>query len=280
MSPTKIAVRPGSTALSYPNTVPTPGTGDPVDAWAAMTPAQRRMFPRRARLVVTPEINLLAWGLPSMTSRGGIIVVSGPAGSGKSVAAQAIATVSPVRTVSVELSPRTKSKAFWHDIASAISGAPPQHTEKQLRDLVRTQLHTEPTLLIVDEAQNVGMPSLLQLRWLCGLNIPGFALLLAGVGLDSYIQREPQLASRVDRRVILERVPIGALSPYLRRYHPLVEEMPDDLLERIDTTYANGLWRHWSKLLFTLDNDLHITSGVTADQARAAIQAITGCSPW
>lgn len=239
---------------------------------------QQREMPAGASLVVTGHMETLARGLPTAIKRGAIIVVSGPSGSGKTTAVEAVIAVTPMPSVRVELEPRTRAKGMWSSLAMALTGAYVDGPTDTLRRQIHSYLSVNPTLIVVDEAQNVGLPALLNLRWLAGLGLH-FTLLLAGAGLNDYVSREPQLASRVSRRILLDPLPPGQMTAAARAFHPIFDQMDQELLLEIDHVYAHGLWRPWSHLAKTLVNDFG-QQQADRDDVRIAIQTITGRPPW
>lgn len=234
-------------------------------------------MPDDANLVVTDQIKKLTYYAATAVDRGDIVLVSGAAGCGKSTMLAAVQGVSGVRVVNAEIPPRTRDKAIYQQLHQALWRAPEEGTVASLQDRIRAQLALEPTLVIVDEAQNVGLPFLMAMRWLNGATNFRFGLILAGVGLQKHIQREPQLSSRVAKRVLVEKVDFAAMLPQLRKFHPMLAEADEDVLRYVDQLYANGYWRAWSLFLQNVQ-DL-FAEAVDGDIARAAITMNTDVAP-
>ena len=257
---------------------------DHPDAWnvaagsSHWSPQQQAEMPSGASLVVTPAMEALSRGMPSAIRRGAIILVSGPSGSGKTTAVEAAIAVTPMPAVRVELEPRTRTVLLWVVLATALTGCTSSGAAHELRGHIRDYLTAHPTLIVVDEAQNVGLNALLNLRWLAGLGLH-FTLLLAGAGLNEYVAKEPQLASRVSRRILLDAQPPAWMIPAVRQFHPVFAQMPQDLLLEIDEVYGRGLWRPWAHLAATLVNDFGVKKA-TREDVHAAIHSISGRPPW
>jgi hypothetical protein len=69
---------------------------------------------------------------------------------------------------------------------------------------------------------SVGLPCLLQLRWLYSSTNLSFGLVLVGIGLEGYPGKEAQLRSRVSRRVLLRTPEIAELRDQLTQFHPVL----------------------------------------------------------
>ncbi len=252
-----------------------------LDGAAQRLPAYAAQWlPKGASLVQRDKIHLLAGLMPHTLERRGIVVVSGPAGSGKTTTVAAVVGVAPVRAVYVALPPKTRDKMLWENLAGAI-GATAVGTQRQLQDAVQAQLATQPTMLVVDEAQNVGLEALKALRWLTGQLTCPFAMVLSGIDLNQALGKEPMLASRVSARVLLRSPRFGDLLPELRSFHPVLDQVARTnpaLLGRVDSAYAHGSWRAWSLLIDQLNAFGYTT--LNEESAADAIELIAGSRPW
>lgn len=255
-----------------------PDAWDVSRAWRHMSPQTRRhLLPAHGNLVVTREMRTAANAVPLALRRGASVLVSGEPGAGKSVLLAALTAVSTVPVAAVELSPSQNGGVDqWQKIAQAVTGETVTGKRAYLQDVTRDHMTANPTLMIVDEAQNIGVTALMQLRWLWGMNFPGCAVILAGAGLNEHVAKNPQLSGRVDMRILLN--PLGRQETIQRvqASHPLAAQMPVGLLKQIDDVYAQGSWRLWSKFLLVLDNDLGHTGPVDRNLASMAIQLISG----
>ncbi|GAA2735205.1 hypothetical protein GCM10009867_17030 [Pedococcus aerophilus] len=239
-----------------------------------------RHIPTGGRLVITAQMRQVAAGMPSALDRGAVTAISGPYGSGKSTLLNAVAAVSDVNTAIATLPRRATERAQWEEIATAVTGARPTGTARALQNITRDYLAAVPTLLVVDEAQFLGDPELLSLRWLWTQPYPRFAIVFAGTDLFTHLDKVPSVATRIDRRIALHHHTWDKMRQLLAQHHPGTSTHTDpDLLASIDREYAHGSWRAWSKLLLALANDFGRTGPITRDDARAAIATITGTTP-
>jgi|tagenome__1003787_1003787.scaffolds.fasta_scaffold20806163_2 ABC-type polar amino acid transport system ATPase subunit len=256
----------------------------PSHAWDVAAAAQHlpaqvaRELPTGAALVPTDELHRLVFYARSAVEKNHMVLISGPAGSGKSTLVGALEGIAGVTVANVLIPHGSRSKDVWQEIARGVTGAPQPGTQSELQDTVRTALSQTPTLLIVDEAQNVGLNALLALRWLNNRLPTNVGMILAGVNLQDRFEREPQLSTRVKRRILLEPLPWPQMLPLLQQFHPVLAATDPELLERVDVVHARGLWRHWQGFLDAVD-DFGITGALTEEHASAAVEMVTGRRP-
>jgi hypothetical protein len=236
----------------------------------------RTNMPSGARLVVTDELRLLVAFARTAVERGHVIVVSGESGIGKTTMAGAVEAVATVRVARAEIPPRSRDKQVWEYLARAVLGSVPGGTAAQLRDAITARLIAEPTLLFVDDAHNVGLPCLLQLRWLHSATNRGFGLVLLGVHLDAYLNREAQLRSRVTRRVLLRTPDFGALREQLAAFHPVLAHTSPALLGWVNDVYAHDSWYPWASFTAAAVEDLRVTTHLTPATAALAVRMTSG----
>jgi hypothetical protein len=179
----------------------------------------------------------------------------------------------------VNLPRRATERTQWEEIATAVTGATPTGTARNMQNLTREYLTAVPTLLVIDEAQYLGQSALLTLRWLWAHPFPRFAIVLAGSNLFAHLQAEPSVGTRIDRRIELHHHTTPKMLQLLSAHHPSVAATDPTLLRAIDREYARGSWRKWSKLLLALANDWGTTGPITVADATEAIHGIEGVLP-
>jgi hypothetical protein len=239
----------------------------------------RRHIATGGQLVITAQMRALAQGMPSALDRGAAIALSGPYGAGKSTVLTAVAAVADVNTAIVNLPRRATERTQWEEIATAVTGATPTGTARNMQNLTREYLTAVPTLLVIDEAQYLGQSALLTLRWLWAHPFPRFAIVLAGSNLFAHLAAEPSVGTRIDRRIELHHHTTPKMLQLLSAHHPSVAATDPTLLRAIDREYARGSWRKWSKLLLALANDWGTTGPITVADATEAIHGIEGVLP-
>lgn len=240
-------------------------------------PAYARVgLPTGARLVVTDELRLLIAYASTAVAGGHVIVVSGESGVGKTTMAGAVEAVADVRVARAEIPPKTRDKQVWRALATAVLGTAPPGTAEQLRGAIKTRLLAEPTLLFVDDAHNVGLDCLLQLRWLHSATNRGLGLVLIGVGLNGYLNKEAQLASRVTRRILLRTPDFADLRDQLARFHPVLAATSPALLAWVNDVYAHNSWYAWATFTATAVGDLGVSSRLDPRTAALAVLMTSG----
>lgn len=254
------------------------------DAWDVTAAAQHlppqvlRDLPTGAALVPTDELHRLVFYARTTVEKNFIVLVSGPAGSGKTTLVGAVEGIAGVTVANVSIAHGSRSKDVWQELARGVTGAPQPGTQSELQDTVRCVLALTPTLLIVDEAQNVGLNALLALRWLNNKVPTNVGMILAGVDLQKRFEREPQLSTRVKRRILLEPRTWPVMLPLLQQFHPVLAATDPELLQRVDEVHARGLWRHWQGFLDAVD-DFGITGPLSYEHAESAIEMVLGRRP-
>ena len=259
-------------------------TGDP-DAWNITNAAayldrgwQPDDLPANSELIITPEMMRVAAGMPSALRPGrrAPMAVSGPFGSGKTTLLATLTAVSDVNCAVVDLTHTRSTKKQWQLIGHAVTGGELAGTASQIQDHTRDYLHLHPTLLIVDEAQNLTSDALLQLRWLFSHRYNQFAILLAGTHLFDHLDDHPAVGTKITRRTELAHPDTDTIIDLVRRHNPFLAATDRHLLVQVDETYARGSWRMWTHLLKTLGDDWgHKDGAFTADDLNDAILSIT-----
>lgn len=245
-----------------------------------LDPAFRAKFmPAGADVVITPQLRQLITGMPACLGRGKATALSGPVGAGKTTIVEALAAVSDVNTAIANITAGATNKAVWETIASAVTDENRTGTARNLQATTLDYITSNPTLLIVDEAQHIGRPALMQLRWLWAHPFPRFAIVLAGSNLFAALDADDAVGSRIDRRIPVHHHSTTRMVELVRAQHPQAAATDPHLLASINDSYAHGSWRAWSKLLLAVVNDLHHTGPLTDDIAAAAILEITGVRP-
>jgi hypothetical protein len=202
--------------------------------------------------------------------------VSGPWGAGKSTLLQALAAVSDVNTVHVEIPESANAPAAqWQVLTEAITGAATGTSRKMQRD-AHDYLTVVPTLLIVDEAQHLDYRALRQLRWLWTAKLPRFALVLAGSKLAEHVAGERSVHTRINRRILLRAHGTDRMLDLLRRSDPDLAASDTELLRQVDEAYGRGCWRNWSELLVKAAVEFGHTGPLTFDTAATVVYDRTG----
>jgi hypothetical protein len=141
-------------------------------------------------------------------------------------------------------------------------------------DLVPVLLEANP-VVVIDEAQNLGAAGLQQLRFfhdrcrpVLPTDPPGFTLVLVGSTVDRALGRADELDSRVSAWVKFEPLKDEPLLRALREWHPLLADLPPELLLQIDRERCRGNFRRWAQFLNAYAKAHHRRPATTADERR------------
>jgi hypothetical protein len=252
-----------------------PDAWNPTAAPRLLPEYARTGLPAGASLVITDELRLLIAFASRAATGGDVVVVSGESGLGKTTMAGAVEAVATVRVARAEMQPRVRDKQVWRELALAVLGHVPAGTADQLRLAIKARLMSQPTLLFVDDAHNVGLNCLLQLRWLHAATNRGFGLVLVGVNLDEYLNREKQLRTRVTRRILVPQPDFTVLRPQLAQFHPILAGIGPRLLSWVNDVYCRNNWYEWSTYTQAV-NSLRVTGRLTPENAATALKMTTG----
>ena len=206
-----------------------------------------------ATVIVTRDFYLAQRAISDTFRLGCIGVLEGPAGLGKTLSADywrsEHADVSSVRLV---FPSQVTSKDVACGLAEALTGVAQEDTLRRLSALLLKLLSEERRLVVIDEAQFLGKQTIEYLRYLSDFETTRFGLLLVGGhGCWQVLSREPMLRSRVRRRVSFKPLAPQEVCVIMRRYHPLLADVSDELLLYIDEHFARGEFRAWASFAST-----------------------------
>jgi hypothetical protein len=209
----------------------------------------RRKMPDGSSLNLTDEVLLALDVAPTLIADGGFGLVHGPAGAGKSMVLGVIQAVCPHRVVHVLLEGPLNSKAFDDRIYRALTGTVMEGTESSIEDAIAVELSNAPTLLVVDEAQNVSPSTLLALRRFSDMSHAPFGVQLACLGSTKNLRRNTALWDRVLEPIELHPLSGAQLLSKLAGFHPLLADADPQLLFDIDDAHCRGSWRAWAQFI-------------------------------
>ena len=256
---------------AHRNTVPTPRAGTdalsplrlglthrrlpigpltPITSRQQLPPHIADWLPAGAELVHTAALQNLLDGARAVLQSRKTILIGGKPGGGKSLAMATLQAALPVRCAEVLIEADTNGKDAVAALYEAVIGQRPgDQIRRELTYELRDALSEEPLVLFIDEAQNIELSVLRNLRFL--LQYPGtkFAMVLGGTGIVERVQSIGMLNSWVRKRVNFNPMTGTVLLDVLGRWHPMLSNAQDDLLLEIDRVYAHGNLRCWSDVL-------------------------------
>ena len=215
----------------------------------AVTLTVSRPLPANTTLVETEPLRVLLAAAPVALKNRRIICVSGDSGCGKSVALDVLKHQLDVPVATVILDRGSTDKQVIEEIYKAVHRQPgPMHSSIRKAEMMahlRSTLANEQVVLMVDEAQNASLRALELARQLHEDPTSRCGLILSGVNLSEKTAKEPMLHSRIGMHVTFHPLTDGALIDVLRKLHPHLAALPDELIFDIDDSYCRGGLRRW-----------------------------------
>jgi len=224
----------------------------PIRTRADLPPHATQYLPTGAQLVRSAPFELLLAASPEVLSRRRLVLVDGRAGCGKTTALAALAAAASIPVARATITPPATGVKVLEAIHTSLTGHPAGLSQRRYENMLRDTLGREPRLLLIDEAQNAGLPVLRTLRLMLEATNAQFALVLAGYGIAAHIQQEEMLRSWVGLTVTFDALdPTGDLLPTLRDLHPQLAATPDPLLLEVNRVHCRGRLRDWVVVLET-----------------------------
>jgi len=187
--------------------------------------------------------------------------ISGPVGTGKSYAtARAVEAVEQhfpgkIDVAWIELSRSIKELALLCELFEQIAGvrAPSRPVAREMRQHLALILAEKHRLLILDEAQHISRPALLELRWFYDRADANFGLVCVGTE-KLWKNVAPEMRSRACAHVVFERMSNHELLTFLTSLDPVFATVGAKRLRDLNTTHAHGELRWWAKFLLYTKN--------------------------
>lgn len=153
-----------------------------------------------------------------------------------------------------------------------------------LTDDLQKHLHGTEHVVVVDEAHNLSVKRLQQLRYLHQQGEFTWTLILVGVTIAEALFTASELRTRTEGLVLFSPLTGAELLVTLKQMHPLFASSSNDALRYVDSQYPQGCLREWArflriakelapKLKTTHLNDKLIAAGLAAVGADAWQQA-------
>jgi hypothetical protein len=215
----------------------------------APAPAHRPIVPTEGFLAAQTKITAV---VQSRT----ICTIDGELGTGKSTVVGYYAAESGFVCRLVEIPPSASSKQAFVHIYIQLTGHTPIGSADSIRSDLIEVLATEDYVMLLDEAQNLGVIGLRLVRNLwdeCRRLGRPFPLVIGGCGIVAALARVPELLDRVAVHHEMKRLSTDELLTVVHALHPRLARADDGLLMNIDQRYARGNLRKWDQFLTILD---------------------------
>jgi len=235
-----------------------------------------------ASVVKTTRLQQVAAGMTSLRQHGGVIILDGPPGLGKTAATKVLGRRLDLEKRLLAMPNRPRGKETTARILAALSG---QRTnmrlsEYELLDEIVAWLSGEPVLLAIDEAQHLNRESFRQLRYLQDHDQTSLLLVFVGVNVAAEMQRLcPELLNRVQRTIRFTPYSKSEMAAFLTAYHPLYNNTPAEVYPTL-LKFLRGNLRNAATLLSAaLDLGVDPDGGFTEATAKGVIRTINGGHP-
>jgi hypothetical protein len=226
--------------------------------------------------VETPGLREVRVAVTQLFGDGGIVVVNGQPGVGKTFATRVVLGASGLPVAWVDMPDTPKGKETSARIFAAVTGRRPPYrmTEYALTEETVDVLDGLRAVLVIDEAQNMTRSALRQVRYLHDRPSTRALLILIGSGVTTAVAHVPELHSRIARTVNIGELTGAQLRVLLPRFHSLYGNTPSDVLAELA---AKGNLRRWARIL---EAALHLgadpSSGIDTKTAQHVLRAING----
>lgn len=228
--------------------------------------------------IKTPGLREIQHAVSPLYASGGIVLIDGKPGVGKTFATKYVLSELGVRVHWADMPDTPKGKEANARIFTAVTGRrpPTRMTEYALTDETVDVLEGLKIVLAVDEAQNMTKSALRQLRYLHDRPTTKALLVLVGSGVINVVAQVPELDSRVARRVLVKELTGAQLRELLPQLHPTLAAMTEAVRVQL-AEYARGNLRRWARILEVVAS-MQLVPGAGIDErvAKFVIRAITG----
>jgi hypothetical protein len=233
-----------------------------------------------ARVVQTAELLLSRRSIRDLLSARALGVMHGPAGSGKTFAAELVVGEFKVERAWVQFPSRPTMLHVARRLYRELTGADPGRANRfELSEELIALLAGREWLLVVVEAQWLNRECIEYLRHLHDHPRTKFSLLLVGGdGCWRVLSREPMLRSRIYRRVRFAPMRPKTVLDVIPGYHPIYRDAAPELIAMVDDRYAHGCFREWASFTHSalaLCHD-HSREVLTEPLARAVLELHAG----
>ena len=230
-----------------------------------------------AKVVATLPFRDVAAGVTALSQTGGLMVVDGPPGVGKTFAVNLAVRPSARDVFWLTMPHQPRGKETSARVHQQLTGrrAPIRRvTEYELLEENLELLRQRGATLVIDEGQHLNRASFSQLGYLLDLS-QDLLLLVVGAGvLRAMNSMCEELVNRADRQIPFGALTAKATRDAMRQYHPVFARSAPEAMGALYRA-AGGVFRNWARLLkAAIALGLDDVSG--PDEAAMLIRAVYG----
>ena len=235
---------------------------------------------RDAVTIETPGLREIRVAVTHLFSDGGIILVDGNPGVGKTFGTKSVLAGLAVPVYWVDMPDTPRGKEANARIFTAVTGhrPPARMTEFALTEETVDVLDGLNAVLAIDEAQNMTASALRQVRYLHDRPSTRALLVLVGPGVCRAVERVPELDSRVSRRIRVSNLNTSQMLELLPLLHPTLALTSLSILADLGET-AKGNLRQWARVL-EIARHLGVgqSQGIDAQMSKRILRTMRGGS--
>jgi len=231
-----------------------------------------------AETINTPGLREIRIAVTQLFDDGGIILVDGKPGVGKTFATKCVLSSMDVPVHWVDMPDTPKGKEANARIYTAVTGRRPhgRMTEFALTEETVDVLDGLKAVLAIDEGQNMTTGALRQVRYLHDRPSTRALLILVGPGVSRAVARVPELDSRVSRRIEVSALNTKQIHDLLPGLHPTLALTSTTVLATLSHS-AKGNLRQWARVLEIARNiGIDKTRGISEKDAQLILGVMRG----
>jgi replication-associated recombination protein RarA len=232
-----------------------------------------------AKLAETTHLRQVAAGMASVRDHGGVIILDGPPGLGKTAATKILGRELNLEKRLLAMPNRPRGKETTARILTALSGerANMRLSEFEMLEDIVTWVSDQQVLLAIDEAQHLNRESFRQLRYLQDHDTTNLLLVFVGVNVRRQMRGLcPELLNRVRRTVPFKPYSKSEMVVFLKKYHPLYANTSPEVYPTLLKAVQGNLRNAATLLSAALDFDIDVEQGFTLETAKIVILAVNG----
>ena len=193
---------------------------------------------------------------------GEMMAVYGEPGVGKTFSVESMLDTSTVPWARIELIETVTAPQFARLVGEAVLQTTPHGQSPQILAEVQDVLCAAPMVLWIDEAQHAPRSSIQRLRVMHFRPGARWTCVFSGFGIEDTLGSMPEVEDRMAAWLHVRPLTGTELLDALADYHEVFAATPDDLLLKVDQTWARGRWRRWGRIL---QHGLPLLRGAHAD---------------
>lgn len=231
-----------------------------------------------ASTVRTPGLRAIELAVRSLFDDGGIVLVDGKVGVGKTYATDYVLQSMGIPIYWTDMADTSRGREANAKIYEAVAGKRPSLRMNSYALTAETVdlLDNLRAVLVVDEAPNMTVSAMRQLRYLHDRPTTKVLMVLIGAKVINTVTRVPELDSRVSRRITVNELTKKEALELVPKIHPVLANTDAKVLADL-SVYAKGNLRNWAHILEVANHGgVDPEEGIDPEMGRIIISALSG----